>query len=368
MKKIVILIGIILVAVLLQQKSKPVSHVITPVTSGSATKPTDLPISNPHNGTYALFVPYWTLDRDITFETPAINSVKLQPNTLAYFGITANESGIDKNESGFLALSQFVEKTNRINAKKILTLRLLNDSVTEKILDSSHLQDTILSETTRLAQTYGFDGIMLDLEVHALATDSMTSKITTFITYASQQIKKNNLSFAISIYGDVFYRVRPYDIAKIDRQVDHVYIMAYDLHKAKGEPGPNFPLSATETHGYDISTMLADFTKYVDSSKITIIFGMYGYDWTVDDKDRPLKPATALTLSQINNRLSTNCIFDRCKALYDKSSTETEITYRDDKQLQHIVWFENERSVSHKIDYFLSKHFDSFAFWAYGYY
>ena len=120
--------------------------------------------------------------------------------------------------------------------------------------------------------------------------------------------------------------------------------MAYDFHKSIGEPGPNFP-----------SEYFDEFINKIPSNKLTIIFGMYGYDWIVDDKDRPIKPAQSLTLNQIKSKHSNYCNEERCE-------------FVDENKRRHIIWYENEESVSKKIKYLKSRGVGSFAYWAAGYF
>ena len=79
-------------------------------------------------------------------------------------------------------------------------------------------------------------------------------------------------------------------------------IMAYDFHKVKGNPGPNFPLNGKETYGYDLQKMTDDFLQFVPPEKLTIIFGLFGYDWVIDDKNNALQSGEALSYLQIKQK------------------------------------------------------------------
>jgi spore germination protein len=130
-------------------------------------------------------------------------------------------------------------------------------------------------------------------------------------------------------------------------------IMAYDFHKSYGEPGTNFPYE-------DFKKMINDYLEFVPAEKLTIIFGMYGYDWTLKD-GKPLRPAEALTLNQIRSKFS-----DRIKT--DPISREKNISYIDDDGYDHVVFFEDEESAEVKINYLKEKGIGSIAFWAWGYF
>ena len=50
--------------------------------------------------------------------------------------------------------------------------------------------------------------------------------------------------------------------------------------KATVNRDPNFPFQDKNKWGYDFQQMISDFSADIPSEKLTIIFGMYGYDWT----------------------------------------------------------------------------------------
>ena len=172
----------------------------------------------------------------------------------------------------------------------------------------------------------------------------------------------------MTIYGDTYYRQRPYDLKALDQYVDQFYIMAYDFHKSYGEPGPNFPLKGKEIYGYDMEIMIRQLISDIDAQKLTILFGLFGYDWSVDDQNRPLKPAQSLTLRQIKNRFLESCPFTPCSIQRDNLSAETSIQYADETGQKHVVWFEDETSVGEKVTFLNSNSISNIGYWAWGYY
>lgn len=172
----------------------------------------------------------------------------------------------------------------------------------------------------------------------------------------------------MTLYGDNFYRSRPYEVAKLAEIADEIMLMSYDFHKSFGEPGPNFPLNGREKYGYDFKLMVSDFTQVVPPSKLSVIFGMFGYEWIVDDKGRPLKSATAVTLNQINDRYLPECTLKDCKITRDNESAETTITFLDDQNRKHIIWYEDTESMALKEKFIQQHGISKIGYWAYGYY
>lgn len=311
-----------------------------------------------------IFIPYWQIKKT-DFTSPSIPVLKtVKKPQIIYFGVTVNEQGIDPDsigvditESGYKNIITI--PTNQKGA--LLALRMSSVPVAET--------DTIAHDLIRIAHDHNYNGLLLDLEVHSLPTDAVVRQITSFVKKLSNQLADADLTLSMTLFGDQFYRPRPYDLAALKQYVDHFYIMAYDLHKASGEPGPNFPLRKGTFFDYDLVQAIDQFTSIIPPEKITVIFGMYGYDWIVDEKKRPLKKATSITLAQIRKKFTEKCSWKNCVIRRDPASEETEINYVESSPLAyHIVWFEDEQSVEKKIGALLKKGIVHYAFWAWGYY
>jgi len=178
----------------------------------------------------------------------------------------------------------------------------------------------------------------------------------------------------VIIYGDVFYRSRPFDIKSIGNNCDELMIMAYDFSKPYGEPGPNFPYEDKEKWGYDFKEMIRDYTLQIVPEKLSVIFGMYGYNWTLNQQGTPLKRAETVTVNQIKKILNSKLSFDKAqdKQILNKSqipnSKEKKIEYVDSENQKHVMWYEDEESAQVKIDYLKEKGVGSIGYWAYGYF
>ena len=311
-----------------------------------------------------VFVPVWQLDgRDISF--PDVGFSSGAPQRMVYFGIAVNEDGVDTQEQGYQNLSLFTEKAPS-NVQKYLAVRMTDQKANAAILANTESYDKIVEDVVSTTKKRGFEGIVVDLEFSPTLNEKLPAQINSFIEKFYTAAHRENMKLAITVYGDTFYRRRPYDIAYLDSVTDEMMIMAYDMHKAGGEPGPNFPLRGRSEFGYDMETLAADFAG-VSAAKLTIIYGMYGYDWIVDEKQRPIKPAESVTLAQIQKKFIEPCAKINCVSTRDKLAEETQIEFVD-RAVYHVVWFEDMQSVQAKAQFWRSKGVGSVAFWAYGYF
>lgn len=314
----------------------------------------------------SLFIPYWSLgESDAPFSSP--KEINRPIDTAIYFSITPTSSGINKNNSGYNSIDEFVERTTAIE-NKLLTISMSEDSINSAVLANETSQKNIISQASETALEHNFDGIILDLEVGGIASTKLNTQIINFVKIASEITKKNNLTLAMTIYGDSFYRSRPYSIELLSPHVDQFYIMAYDFSKLWGTPGPNFPMKGREEFGYDMQTMLSDMLKFTTNDKLTVIFGLYGHDWTVDEQKRPFTAAKTVTHSQIQKEFIDSCEWKNCIIKRNPYAIETEINYIDNEQQYHIVWFEDSESVAQKIGLLKENGINSVSYWAYSYY
>lgn len=325
----------------------------TPSTSPS---PTDVPIQK-GSERKSLFVPYWSLTQDIPDSY----------DRLLYFGVTPTTSGIDTEELGYKRIDDFLEKAPA-SSKKLLVVRMLDNKDNFAIIENKNNRVAVINEALTTVKEKGFDGVVLDLEISAIPFDSVTNNISAFISEFADEAHERKLPFSVAIYGDTFYRLRPFDMKKIGSKADEIMIMAYDMHKARGNPGPNFPLSGKDTYGYDLMTMIGDFSEKVDPKKLTVIFGMFGYDWQVGDNNKATEYGKSLAYIDSKKSFIDDCSFQKCEWQRDDKSREITVSYIDEENKKHIVWFEDPTSVARKEDFLKKRGISSFSFWAHSYF
>ena len=325
--------------------------------SASPTITSEQDIVATGKGTRSVFVPYWTLGR-VPIEEKYSQAI--------YFGIIPTTNGINTSEPGYVNLDTFSEEA--VGKEKLLALRMLENTSNFKIIESKSIRGKVIKETLREAKNGDFDGILLDLEVSVIPFESVTKNIATFIEEFGNEAKSQNLKFTIAIYGDNYYRLRPFDVKTIAQSADTVMIMAYDFHKARSNPGPNFPLGGKEVYGYDFKSMIDNFTKDVPRQKLAVIFGMFGYDWTVDDNGKGIEVATPLSYYEISEKFLKSCTEKDCVITRDPVSAESKITYTDAENKKHIVWFEDEESARQKEAFLKKRGINNISFWSHSYF
>ena len=330
-------------------KIKKRSSVVPKIIS-QAPKPTEIVERS-------LFIPYWSLDNEMIDPTYT---------RLIYFGVVGGMNGLvlgNKEEENLTKFQKMVD-----SKKTLLTVRMTNSSTNLAVLEDKDAQNAIIKDTLDTAKKYGFSGIVLDLEISGLFADQVPGQINAFVENFYNRAHAAKISLAMTLYGDVFYRKRPYDVPFLSKHTDEVMIMAYDFHKSTGEPGPNFPFLGRDKYGYDFQTMIQEYKDRVPSEKLTVLYGMYGYDWIVDEKRRPFRQAQAVTDAQVKEKYLDTCGKTNCVPFRDKDAKEQEIDYVDNLSQYHIIWFEDGESVRVKTEFLKENGIGSMGYWAYGYF
>ena len=326
----------------------------TKITISSTNKPSIKVENKKITHRSSIFISYWALGQD--------NYASSSYDAYYYFGVAFDQNGVIKTDPGYTGLAQF----NCPNTKKCyLVIRMLDNEINKKILVDANIQKLIIKQTLDIAGTYSFSGIALDLELSGLFNDEVTEQINSFVQSYYTSAKKNYKTLSFIVYGDNYYRKRPYDIKFIGTVSDEIMIMAYDFHKSYGEPGPNFPFEDRNKWGYDFQQMISDLSADIPSEKLTIIFGMYGYDWTLNGQGTPLKRGEAVTVNQVRLKISNLKFQIRNQ---EQNQNDKTYNYKDEEGYEHVVWYEDEESATIKSEYLLKQGIGSISYWAYGYF
>lgn len=352
---LVMIAGIGVFLAIYNNSRQPKSTAVIPKIIQKAAPVIIVPQKNPKE---YLFVPYWTMGENDDFSSF---------DSLIYFGLGVNERGIELNDKGYQNLSKFAAET-KDKKDKVLAVRMTDAAINADIIKSKTLKEDIATSSVSFAKNYGFSAILLDYETSAFGFDSTIRNITDFYTIFAKKTHDADLKFYVTMFGDTYFRARAYDVVKIGELADKVFLMAYDFHKSKGNPGPNFPLYGKEQYGYDFSKMIDDFQKDVPNEKIVVTLGYFGYDWRVDKTGSSIADGVPLSTNEISKEFVAKCEFEKCFFSRLKNTNEPSIKYTDDNKEDHIIWFEDEVSVSKKKEFLKTKRILEVAFWAHSYF
>ncbi|MBU1966959.1 hypothetical protein KKH50_01525 [Patescibacteria group bacterium] len=321
------------------------------------------------------FIPYWNLDE-----------VRIQPELthLAYFGLTIGADGqiVTKENSGpepgykhlqsdkFLEISSLMEQQNK--KVEIVLTQFNNDTIVSLLNQEKSIQN-LLTSLDSILLAYPVSGINLDIEYTGLVTDQLRQKFVQLVVAISQHLnqKYDHVTFSVDMYASAATKPQIWDVAKIEPYVDHIIVMAYDFHqRSSPQAGPVAPLfGGREYWDSDVNQHLADFVKLVPKEKILLGVPFYGYEWQTTSRDPQAHtfPQTGSTAS-IKRVKEIIAVTQELKVeqSWNDQALSPYLSYLEDDKI-FVIYYENSRSLSYKLDYVNQLNLRGISIWALGY-
>lgn len=325
------------------------------------------------------FLPYWN-----------VNKFTLQPEVthLAYFsvGIQADGSVSTKDadghtEPGYAKLSSdqllsVLNQEKKQGGKNILTFSQFDNSDIANFLFSDAAHQKFIQSVMAALDAYPIDGINIDIEYTGDVSDPLRQHLVSLMTKLHQQfqLRPHPPQLAIDMYANAPSRYDIWDVAAIQQQVDYVVVMAYDFHFAGSTTaGPVAPLlGGDHLLSTDITQNMKDYLALVPKQKILLGIPFYGYKWqtTSTDPQSTTFPDTgsAATFQDVQKLLGPNppAGISEIKQVWNEDALSPYITYKK-AGLTYILYYEDSRSISYKLDLVNQLNLGGIAIWSLGY-
>ncbi|MFT8872832.1 MAG: glycosyl hydrolase family 18 protein [Sporolactobacillus sp.] len=270
--------------------------------------------------------------------TPALDQAVIAENAtyLTYIGLFETHFNWDGDlsplDDGAAVLASWRGRVTPVMTVTNLTESGFNAALVQHMLNTPSAQAALIDNMINRAVSRGYGGINIDFE-GVLASDREAFTAFLQVLKSRTQAAKLNLSIAVPAKtDDTVPWVRGYDYEAIGAIVDQFFIMAYDFHHAGSEPGPTAPITA-----------VMDTVKYaaglIDRKKIILGTPFYGYDWVIPYN--PQQPGRAITYSAATNLAMS----EQVPIYYLEPDQSAYFYYTDDGGRNHVVWFEDVRSL-----------------------
>jgi cellulose synthase/poly-beta-1,6-N-acetylglucosamine synthase-like glycosyltransferase/spore germination protein YaaH/peptidoglycan/xylan/chitin deacetylase (PgdA/CDA1 family) len=181
-------------------------------------------------------------------------------------------------------------------------------------------QDALIHNLVVLAKQRGWAGYVFDFENLSLPA---LAQYPAFLAKARAALKP----LGREVWVSVPFNDNSWDLKKFGQVSDTVMLMAFDEHWGTGAPGPTASQEWFEK-------ILAMDMKKLDPVHTIVIFGAYGYDWTLKDDKGPARAETVTfyDATQLAHDANANVTMD-------DDALNPGFQYEDDDQRKHIVWF-----------------------------
>lgn len=217
---------------------------------------------------------------------------------------------------------------------------VFNNTLSGQLFDSTELQDILIEELINTAQRKGFEGIEIDFEF--IPREDREGYVK-FLSRLKTALNEVGLPLFVALapktsdtQPGLLYE--GHDYAGIGEIADYVILMTYEWGYQFGPPLAVAPIrNVEEVVKYAVSV--------IPPEKILLGVPNYGYDW-------PLPYVKGETEAK---GLSTTAAFDLAyqkgaEIMFDEESKAPYFNYYDENGVEHVVWFENARSVQARLD------------------
>lgn len=248
----------------------------------------------------------------------------------------------ERNVAPLMVLTNFADGT-------------FSQEIAAAILNNPSLQDTLLANALSIMEEKGYRGIDFDFEYvgreNREAYNAFIAKAANF--FQPNYFVSSALAPKLST-NQVGTLYEGHDYAAHGRVLDFVFLMTYEWGWSGGPPMAVSPLN-------EVRRVLEYAITQIPRNKIMMGIPLYGYDWTLPyvaggQWAKVVSPARAVELAlQYNARIE-----------YDYTAQAPYFNYWDEQGREHVVWFEDARSIQAKFNLVKSLGIRGFFYWALG--
>lgn len=305
------------------------------------------------------YVPYWTMTSLTTADFTDVSA-------LAYYGVGISpdgslvRSGPGWSDATGSAFTGFVAHAHAAGDRVLLTLSNQTSPQIAALLKAPAATSARLAaDVIPLLAQDGLDGVSIDIEGRS---PGERGRFVTFVTDLAARLRSADPN------GEIVLDTYPqsagdptdfFDVAALARQVDLLFIMAYDMQNptiaSAGAPLANPSLGLSDVQA------LISYEKVVPPSKLVLGSPFYGYDYTTLDAT-PGSPTIGTTPVAVTY---ASIVEAGRKAYWDPGSL-TPYTRLRRGQSYHQTWYEDPVSIALKTALADEYHLAGTGAWALG--
>ncbi|GMA62853.1 glycosyl hydrolase family 18 protein [Alicyclobacillus fastidiosus] len=259
---------------------------------------------------------------------------------IAPFGYGMDQTGAILPANDQIALQSIRQtRTNPAAVFSNWTGEGFNSSAVHAMLSSASMRAQYISEVMNVVTSQGYRAVVIDFENIPPGDSNIFEQ---FLSELSARLLPSYRRLFVSVMpirsatDAANPLLRPYDYATLSEHAVHLILMAYNWHWATGEPGPIAAFHNVEsTIQYALSVV----------PRVQVLLGVirYGYDWVL-----PYDLNEAATVVSAQDAIDI-AMQQGSSIFFDTTSMSPSFRYVDQQGAEHIVWFEDVRSIQVKL-------------------
>src|SRR5229473_919528 len=219
-------------------------------------------------------------------------------------------------------------------------------------LNNQDAREHFRQQAAAFLATDRYHGLMIDFE-------TLGRKAQPGYLALLRELSDDLHSKGMKLYVSVQARNQEYDYAAIASRVDGVVLMNYDEHyPSPGTPGP------VASQDWFLANLKAA-SKVIPKDKLISAIGNYGYDWVHKPKHGPLPPGVKDTNVTVQDAWLA-ARDSEADVDFDGDSLNPHISYLDEHDLQHDIWFLDAVTALNQMRAAQSLGIKTFALWRLG--
>lgn len=319
------------------------------------------------------FAPYWKLSKLASIDWKTLT-------TFAYFSLpVASDGTIDKTSYEWSVfegktLEDLFKKAKSNNVRRVVTLTMMEADSVEAFLDNPSAWDRVAAQSAEIINSQGLEGVNIDFE-YIPANATLRKNFGDFFETYSRKLRQDsqNPYITVSVLASSERFDRIYDISRLAKTADGIFMMAYDFYYPGSETaGPSAPLYGyNDGRGpfwYDVATAVDDFLKVAPSNKIIMGVPYYGWNYPTALAVPNSERTSWLRAFATTNEKAAN---DKLLAVTPIGGwdSQAQVAWRGywDGNSWHVVYMEDEKSLAAKYDFARSRNLKGVGIWALGF-
>lgn len=238
-----------------------------------------------------------------------------------------------------------IQAARQFGVRPILVLTPLNEmqsfdsNLISNLVNSNDAQDNLINNLLQVMQDKGYAGIDVDFEY--INADNKDAYVE-FLQVLTTTMNNNGYTVSVALAPKTSAQQRGIlyegiDYARIGAIVNSVLLMTYEWGYKYGPPMAVAPIN-------NVRRVVQYGVSEIPAYKIDLGIPNYGYDWPLPFVQGQTEARTIGNLQAVNIALQNGA-----QIQYDQTAQAPFFEYTDNG-IDHIVWFEDVRSISQKID------------------
>lgn len=221
------------------------------------------------------------------------------------------------------------------------------------VLTNEAVQDRVIAEALQVMDSKGYR--VLDIDFEYLGRENR-ERYNNFLRKAAGRVRARGYLISAALApklsaNQVGVLYEGHDYAAVGRIVDFIFFMTYEWGWSGGPPMAVAPIN-------QVRRVMEYAVSVVPRDKIMMGIPHYGYDWTLPyvrggTWARSITPRQATELAV---RYGVNIS-------YDQTAQSPFFYYTDEQGRNHVVWFEDARSIQAKFDLVKELGIRGFFYW-----